>query len=92
LIPDYLKLTKEDLTEDVIVNIEEDFIPTSSLRRGNCLHCNVYVECKNCPYYSEGQHCLEEGSLYHSVTQPYRYTQELYHLGQKLRKELDKEN
>jgi len=93
LIPDYLKLSREDLTEKLVNRIKKYFAPNSKLDEFNCLHCIAHpATCIDCSYTKNGNRCGEEGSIFDRVElQLVTPNNNLYNIGQKLKEELDKE-
>jgi len=97
LIPEHFALTEEDLTPENIQFIKENFISDTSLYNNNCLHCNAYqhtrsVECLGCNYGEcSGTSLWGHASVSWERLATQEDKDELFTLGEKLRKELNDE-
>ena len=99
LIPDHLALTERDLTPENIALIKENFSPLIGLGMNNCLHCSIYDigkpyedKCKGCSYVMCSMSTLwGTASAIWNLRATTEDRDELYALGENLRRELDYE-
>ena len=88
LIPDIVKLTKEDLdNEDIIDHLYEMFESSSKLNTTNCIHCLIdsykcitvdKIGCVGCKYATKldgGSYCRDMDSLFAEVFKLYKHTE-----------------
>ena len=90
LIPQKVRFTEDNMTEDMVEKIQERFRSWTRLGTSNCLHCLVYT-CEECPYSEVSVMCDDGGSLWKTITKDPAYGDKLVleEMGQVLRRELD---
>jgi len=98
LIPDHLKLTENDLSDEAVMQISRYFQPSTSLNSANCIHCTLYIlpserfSCRGCPYEKANQWCTNAHSIYNKVREKFpKNNLKLLELGKELIERLKNE-